>query len=48
MSTRTVVPLTCDIPLRLAVADATHVQTVTYAVGDDLRDLRGRIVSSRR
>jgi len=48
VSIGTVVPLTCDIPLRLDVADATRVQTVTYAVGDDLRDVRGRIVYSRR
>ena len=44
MSTGTSVSLTCYIQLRLAVADERHVQTVTYAVADDLRDVRSRIV----
>ena len=44
MST-SVVPPTPDLPLRLTAVDATHVQTLTYAVGDDLRDVRSRIVS---
>ena len=45
MSTWAVVPLTSDLPLRLNVADATRVQAMTYAVNDDLRDVRDRIVS---
>ena len=45
MTTWPVLPPNSDLPLRLTAADVTHVQAMTYAVGDDLRDVRGRIVS---